>query len=72
MVNSEHYQVHYCNVERHEEWTQTLRVEDIIYHSGLDSSIRIMFELDTYENYLEGRRYLDIFDPDGPLLQIKY
>ena len=38
-----------CNVERHEEWTQTSRVEDIIYHSGPDSSIhawtRYLWEL---------------------------
>ena len=58
------YQVHNCNMERHEEWTQTSRVEDIIYHFGPDGSVR-MHELDTYENYLGGRRYLDLMDPDG-------
>ena len=28
-----------CNVERHEEWIQTSQVEDIIFHSGPDSSV---------------------------------
>ena len=45
MVNSEHYQVHNCNVERHEEWAQTSRVEDIIYTLGLTAVF--MHELDT-------------------------
>ena len=64
-TNGEHYQVHNCNVERHEIWTQTLRIEDIIYHSWPDSIVRVMYELDTYKKYLGGRRYLDIIDHDG-------
>ena len=32
-----------------------------------------MHELDTYENYLRGRRYLDPMDPDGPqMIQINF
>ena len=50
--------MHNYNVERHKEWTQTSQVEDIIYHSWPDSIVRIMYELDTYEKYLGGRRYL--------------
>ena len=55
-TNGEHYQVHTCNVERHKEWTHahTSQVEDIIYHSGPDCSVRIVYELDTYKNYLRG------------------
>ena len=64
-TNGEHYQVHNCNVERHEIWTQTLPIEDIIYHSWPDSIVRVMYELDTYKKYLGGRRYLDIIDHDG-------
>ena len=45
-TNGEHYQVHTCNVER----THTSKVEAIIYHSGLDGSVRIVHELDTYKN----------------------
>ena len=44
-TNGEHYQVHNCNVERHEEWTQTSQVEDIIYHSWPDSIVRIMYDI---------------------------
>ena len=65
-TNGEHYQVHYCNVEWHKEWTQTSRVIDTIYHSGRDGIVRIMCGLDTYKKYLGGRRYLVIMDHDGP------
>ena len=64
-TNGEHYQVHNCNVERNEIWTQTLRIEDIIYHSWPDSIVRVMYELDTYKKYLGGRRYQYIIDHDG-------
>ena len=64
-TNGEHYQVHNCNTERHEIWTQTLRIEDIIYHSWPDSIVRVMYEIDTYKKYLGCRRYLDIIDNDG-------
>ena len=49
-TNGKHYQVHNCNVQKHEEWTQASRVEDIIYHSGPDCSVRIVYELDIYKN----------------------
>ena len=46
---------------------------NIIYGLGPDGSFRIMHELDTYENYLGGRRYLDLMDPDGPhMIQIDF
>ena len=42
-------------------------------NSGPDSSVRIVYELDTYKNYPRGRRYLDIVDLDGPhMLQIDF
>ena len=66
ITNGEHYQVHNCNIERYKEWTQTSRVEDIIYHSWPDSIVRIMYELDAYKKYFGGRRYLDNIDHDGP------
>ena len=46
-TNGEHYQVHTCNKSQ---------VEDIIYHSGPDGSVSIVYELDTYKNYLRGKR----------------
>ena len=64
-TDDEHYQLHNCNVERHEECTQTSQEEDIIYHSWPDSIVRVMYELDTYKKYLGGRRYLDIIDNGG-------
>ena len=46
---SEAYQVLDCNVETHEDWMKTLRNVDIIYPSGPEGKLRIMFELVTYE-----------------------
>ena len=51
-TNGEAYQVFDCNVETHEDWVQTSRNVDIIYPSGPEGELRIMYELATYENYL--------------------
>ena len=48
-TNGEAYQVLDCNVEMHEDWMKTLRNVDIIYPSGPEGKLRIMFELVTYE-----------------------
>ena len=51
-TNGKAYQVFDCNVEMHEDWMETLRNADIIYPSGPEFELRIMYELVTYENYL--------------------
>ena len=56
-ANGKHYQMYDCNVEMHEDWTKTLRVVDIIYPSGPARGARIMYELETYENYLVGETW---------------
>ena len=38
----------------HEDWTKTLRVVDIIYHCWPDCDVMIMYELESYKNYLGG------------------
>ena len=53
-ANGERYQMYDCNVEMHEDWNKTSRVVDIIYPSGPAAGVRIMYELETYENNLGG------------------
>ena len=48
-TNGEAYQVLDCNVETHEDWMKTSRNVDIIYPSGPEGELRIMYELVTYE-----------------------
>ena len=52
-TNGTAYQVFDCNVETHEDWMETLQNADIIYHSGPEVELRIMYKLATFENYLE-------------------
>ena len=52
-TNGTAYDVFDCNVETHEDWMETLQNADIIYHSGPEVELRIMFKLATFENYLE-------------------
>ena len=44
-TNGEAYQVYDCNVEGHEDWVKTSGNVDIIYPSGAEGEIRIMYEL---------------------------
>ena len=46
-TNGEAYQVFDCNVETYEDWMQTLQYVDIIYPSGPEGELRIMYELAT-------------------------
>ena len=46
-TNGKAYQVFNCNVETHEDWMKTLRDVDIIYPSGPEGELRIMYELAT-------------------------
>ena len=48
-TNGEAYQVFDCNVETYGDWMQTLQYVDIIYPSGPEGELRIMYELVTYE-----------------------
>ena len=50
-TDDEAYQVFNCNVETHEDWIQTSRDVDIIYPSGSECELRIMYELSTHKNY---------------------
>ena len=52
--NGERYRVYDLNVEMHEDWRKTSQVVDIIYPSGPDGGVRIMYELEGYENYRGG------------------
>ena len=56
-TNGEAYQVFDCNVETYGDWMQTLQYVDIIYPSGPARGARIMYELETYENYLVGETW---------------
>ena len=44
-TNGEAYQVYDCNVEGHEDRVKTSGNVDIIYPSGAEGEIRIMYEL---------------------------
>ena len=46
-TNDEAYQVFDCNVETYGDWMQTLQYVDIIYPSGPEGELRIMYELAT-------------------------
>ena len=48
-TNAEAYQVFDCNVETYGDWMQTLQYVDVIYPSGPEGELRIMYELGTYE-----------------------
>ena len=46
-TNGKAYQVFDCNVETHEDWMQTSQYVDIIYPSGPEGELRIMYDLAT-------------------------